>query len=204
MRHRVIVKKVYYGNELTEEDLEPREKARRAQKKVDGWIDGGNNLRIGIPVAKRASSDFYIGDRTGRPDIMDRAWAEGDERHGLKIVENDLGSPTIATWSWSEDVGFGEEGDLEWEGDDGVTYLIVNMKARAKEAVGTEIGLWIKDSNADYISDVETAVLNFDSPRGVTPFIGEILKPGHSISPWLNDLGGARNLVLNVMLREML
>lgn len=204
MRHRVIVKKVYYGNELTEEDLEPREKARRAQKKVDGWIDGGNNLRIGIPVAKRASGDFYVGDRTGRPEIMDRAWAEGDERHGLKIVENDLGTPTIATWSWSEEVGFGEEGDLEWEGDTGVTYLIVDMKARAKQASGTQIGLWVKNSNGAYVSDDAVAMLTFSSPRGVTGFIGEVLKPGHSISPWLEDLGGARNLVLNVTLREML
>lgn len=202
MRHAVIIQKVYYGDELGDETLEERERGRRALKRADGWIDGEGTLRTGIPIARSAASSFYVGDRTGRPEMMDRAWAEGDERHGLKIVENDLGEPIVATFSWRGSFAPGDDEDeMEYEHPDDVRCLIIAVKARATGATDCSVAIQRKDDDGDLVETVET--LTFSSPRGQSDFIGQILPAHHAIAPKIIAGGGGRNLVVNVLLREM-
>lgn len=201
MRHAVIVKKVYYGNDLDDETLEERERGRRGMKLADGWIDGEGTLREGIPIARGVSSSFYVGDRSGRPEMMDRAWAEGDERHGLKIVENDLGEPLVATFSWSGNVTTGNEDELEWEPPSDGRYLIIAMNARAKGATNCQARVVRKDIDGNNVETIHT--LTFSSPRGQSPLLGQILPAKHALAPKIVATGGARNLVMNVFLREL-
>lgn len=203
-RHRFIVKRVYKGLEVDDgAESSGNEAIKRRWKFADGWVDDEQTILTGVPIRRNVAGNFYIGERE-TPEVMDRAWIEGDERSGFKVVENDLGGREVATFTWSKDMTHDEEEDLEWEAD--VDSLFVKIIARSRNATDATILIYEYDENGDFVTgpgpDEEVASLTFSNPRGESDLILHEVPQGHALTIYIADNGGARNVVVKLILRE--
>lgn len=193
-----VAKKVYYASYNDDDNLvEADESTKRTKKYADGWFLNEMSLRTGVKIDPSVSRDLYVGDCTGKPQLMQRCWAESDDKNGARITQSMWGSLETHEFSFGGELSTGEGGnakEFEYEPDDRI--LIVRFRIRCKNATNAQINMIHKDTVGGDLSMFAT--LTWTGPRYTSDLIGKVIKEEQAVSPDVISGGGARKVVLHM------
>lgn len=201
MRYPVVIRACYRGLPDDETGRPDPDRHAKGEWFVDGWIMAETGISEEIPVDR--SVDLFEFDFTGHPERFLRGFLEGDEKHGLRVVEINVGAEETAEWSWGGGPLEPKTGKLFFRRKK-KNYLVMGWEVSSTND-GTTFSLW--DNFGDQIGTELVADVAEDAGdwSGESEDLVYYLPKGNALSVDLNDAGTGtgEDATATVILREV-